>query len=66
MVSDPVPNIFPVKSSVPEVTSIVPLLVTLGTIVLTPVPPVFSIRPAFKMFDAVELPRLIPLSSAMA
>ena len=66
MVSDPVPDIPPVKSSVPEVTSIVPLLVTLGTIVLTPVPPVFSNRPAFSIYEAVELPRSIPLSSAMS
>ena len=45
--SDPVPDIPPSKSSVPELTSIVPVLVTLGAIVLTPVPPVFSSRPAF-------------------
>ena len=67
MVSDPVPEISSaLKSSVPEVTSIVPLLVTSGTIVLTPVPPVFSNRPVFLIYEAVELPRPIPLSSTMS
>jgi len=66
MVSDPVPNIPAWKSSVPELTSIVLLLVTLGTIVLTPAPPVFSNRPPFLISEAVELPRSIPLSSAMS
>ena len=44
---------------------ILPLFVTFGVMMLVPVPPVFSMRPASEMDDEVERPCLIPLSSRM-
>jgi hypothetical protein len=66
IVSFPVPEIAALKSSVPDLTSSVPVLVTAGAIVLVPVPPVFSKRPALSTYDAVELPRPIPPAPAMS
>ena len=63
-VSVPAPVTAPSRSSVPLVTTIAPVFSILGVIALVPVPPVFSNRPAFEMYDAAELPRPIPLSSA--
>jgi hypothetical protein len=47
--SVPLPATAPCRSSVAAVTSIVPVLVTAGAIALTPVPPVFSSRPALSI-----------------
>ena len=66
IVSVPVPVTALMKSSVADVTSIVPVLVTAGAIALVAVPPVFSNRPALAIWDAVEAPSPIPLSSRMS
>ena len=56
----------PTNDSVPEATVTVPVSMNEAVIALVPVPPVFSNRPAFVMWEAVEVPRPIPLLSVMS
>ena len=54
----------PVNSSVPLVTSTVPLLENAAAITLVPVPPVFSNSPALLIDEAPDAP--MPLSPVMS
>ncbi len=65
-VSVPAPVTAPSRLSVPLVTAIAPVFSISGVIALVPDPADYSNRPAFKRYDAAELPRAIPLSSTMS
>ena len=64
--SVPVPDTAAFRSSVPDAASILPVLTMAGAIVLVPVPPVFSKRPALAMNEAASAPTAMPLLSAMS